>query len=91
MSKRVVPSIARPKSPPSPAGLSEAATHAAYNWGKRYKNPIALSRNFVDASWWQPACHKPDLPSGFVKFMRIGETVYGGWKEETVLCTGGEG
>lgn len=29
----------------------------------------------------RPACHKPDLPSGFVKFMRIGETVYGAYIE----------
>lgn len=57
--------------------------------GKGYKNPIALSRNFEDTSWWWPACHKPDLPSGFVKFMRIGETVYGAWKGETALFVDG--
>lgn len=75
----------------APPSVSLAATHAAYNWGTRYKNPIALSRNFVDASWWQPACHKPDLPSGFVNFMRIGQTVYGGWKGDGAVRGGGEG
>lgn len=75
----------------APPSVSLAATHAAYNWGTRYKNPIALSRNFVDASWWQPACHKPDLPSGFVNFMRIGQTVYDGWKRDGAVRGGGGG
>lgn len=67
MSKPVVPSIAR----------SLARRDAPRIIGEGYKNPIAFSRNFEGASWWRSACHKPDLPSGFVKFMRIGETVYG--------------
>lgn len=25
--------------------------------------------------WWRPACHKPDLLSGFVNFTRIGKTL----------------
>lgn len=59
--------------------------------GKGYKNPIAHSRNFEDASWWRSACHKPDLPSGFVKFMGIDETVYGKSKGKTATAVYEEG
>lgn len=32
---------------------------------------LSLTRNFANASWWWPACHKSDLLSKFVNFMRI--------------------
>jgi len=72
---------------PQSLALSLATRRAAYNRGG-HKNPIALRRNFEDTSWWRSACHKPDLSSGFVEFMRIGETVYGAWKEEMTAARG---
>lgn len=36
----------------------------------------SVSRNFESVWWWRSACHKPDLLSGFVNFMRIGKTAY---------------